>query len=102
VKKQQERDAKLLSLVQTMIEVYSFVDDVESLSQKISRLEDVVLEITTQTVECSIFIREYTGHGFSGKRFRVMPGVANASQGGLLAIPGLTPVARSTTSMERY
>jgi uncharacterized protein YwgA len=68
VEKQQDMDEKVLELVQTMAEVYSFVDDVESL-EKVKRLKDVVVEITKQTVECAIFIREYTGHGFSGIAF---------------------------------
>ncbi|KAJ6609708.1 hypothetical protein B0H10DRAFT_2225724 [Mycena sp. CBHHK59/15] len=66
VKTQQETDNKLAKLVQTMAEVYSFVGDVESLAQKIKRLEDTVLEIQ-QTVECAIFIRENTGTGFCGR-----------------------------------
>ncbi|KAJ7192655.1 hypothetical protein GGX14DRAFT_594255, partial [Mycena pura] len=69
VKKQQDADDKILQLVQTMVEVYSFVEDVESqfLSQKIQRLQKVVAEIIKQTLECAIFIREYTGHGFRGR-----------------------------------
>jgi hypothetical protein len=68
VEKQQDMDEKVLELVRTMAEVYSFVDDVEPL-EKVKRLKDVVVEITKQTVECAIFIREYTGHGFSGIAF---------------------------------
>ncbi|KAJ7840984.1 hypothetical protein B0H13DRAFT_2365945 [Mycena leptocephala] len=67
VKSQQATDNKTLELVQNMVEVYSFVEDVDSLSQKIKRLENVVTEITKQTLECAIFLREYTGHGFTGK-----------------------------------
>ncbi|KAJ7455882.1 WD40 repeat-like protein [Mycena latifolia] len=70
VKKQQETDAKMLKLVQTMAEVYSFVEDTEFLVQKIKSLENTVLEITKQTVECAIFIREHTGHGFSSRLVR--------------------------------
>ncbi|KAJ7823385.1 hypothetical protein B0H13DRAFT_2376076 [Mycena leptocephala] len=57
VKSQQATDNKTLELVQNMVEVYSFVEDVESLSQKIKRLENVVTEITKQTLECAIFLR---------------------------------------------
>ena len=67
VKKQQDMDEKVLELVQTMAEVYYFVEDTESL-EKMKRLKDVVTEISRQTVECAIFIREYTGHGFSGTK----------------------------------
>ncbi|KAJ7096825.1 WD40-repeat-containing domain protein, partial [Mycena epipterygia] len=70
VQKQQDTDDRLLELVQTMVEVYSFVEDVEFLSQKIKRLEDSVLGITRETVECAIFIHEYTGKGFAGRVVR--------------------------------
>jgi hypothetical protein len=66
VKKQQETDEKALQLVQAMVEVYSFVEDVDFLTSKIKPLEYVVQEIIRQTVECAIFIREYVMHGFSG------------------------------------
>ncbi|KAJ6555293.1 hypothetical protein B0H10DRAFT_1847963 [Mycena sp. CBHHK59/15] len=64
--KQQETDDKLLKLIQTMVEVYSFVEDTESVSQKIKRLEETVLAIVKQTAECAIFIQEYMGSGFCG------------------------------------
>jgi hypothetical protein len=64
--KQQETDAKLLKLIQTMVEVYSFVKDTESAFEKIKPLEETVLAIVKQTAECAIFIQEYTGSGFCG------------------------------------
>jgi len=33
---------------------------------KLQRLTDIISDILKQTVECAIFIREYTGHGFGG------------------------------------
>ncbi|KAF7340415.1 WD40 repeat-like protein [Mycena venus] len=69
VEEQQNMDDNVLELVETMAEVYSFVDDVGSL-EKVKRLKAVVVEITKQTVECAIFIREYTGCGFSGQLIR--------------------------------
>jgi S-adenosylmethionine/arginine decarboxylase-like enzyme len=68
VEEQHDMDEKVLELVQTMAEVYSFVDDVQYLD-KVKRLQEVVLEIAKQTVECAIFIREYTGRGFTGIKF---------------------------------
>ena len=50
-----------------MIDVWSFVDDVKSLPAKMNRLEDIIDNVQKQTVECAIFIREYTGHGFGGR-----------------------------------
>ncbi|KAJ7093766.1 WD40-repeat-containing domain protein [Mycena epipterygia] len=63
-KKQQETDDKLLKLVETMVDVYSFVEDVEALPEKIKSLEDKALAIVQQTVECALFIQEYTANGF--------------------------------------
>jgi hypothetical protein len=48
--------------------VYSFVNAVRELPDKLQVLEGVITSILKQTVECSIFIREYTGHGFAGKQ----------------------------------
>jgi hypothetical protein len=50
-----------------MENVYSFVDVVQSIPGKLQLLEDIIGKILQQTVECAIFIREYTGHGFVGK-----------------------------------
>jgi hypothetical protein len=49
-----------------MEEVYSFVDTIQTVPNKLQLLEDVIAKILKQTVECAIFIREYTGHGFGG------------------------------------
>ncbi|KAF7342157.1 WD40 repeat-like protein [Mycena venus] len=65
VKKQKDTDAKLTKLVETMVEVYSFVEDVDFLPQKIKGLELKTLAIAKQTVECALFIQEYTANGFS-------------------------------------
>ena len=49
-----------------MDDVCSFVDDVRLIPNKLQRLTDIISDILKQTVECAIFIREYTGHGFGG------------------------------------
>ncbi|KAJ7879788.1 hypothetical protein B0H14DRAFT_3771523, partial [Mycena olivaceomarginata] len=64
VKKQKETDGKIVELVQTMVTTFSFVEDTESLPGKIKGLENTCLAILKQTVECAMFIREYTGKGF--------------------------------------
>jgi hypothetical protein len=66
VKKQQVIDVKLCYLLQTMLDVYSFVEDLELLSDsdKIKSLEEKALAIVKQTVECALFIQEYTMNGF--------------------------------------
>jgi hypothetical protein len=60
------RDKKITDLIGTVKDVYSFVDTVKALPDKISILEDTIMEILKQTVECVFFIREYCGHGFGG------------------------------------
>jgi hypothetical protein len=47
-----------------MANVYSFVEDIDFLAERIKSLEDKVLAIITQTVECALFIQEYTVNGF--------------------------------------
>jgi hypothetical protein len=55
-----------------MDNVCSFVDEVRLIPNKLQRLSDVIADILKQTVECAIFIREYTGHGFAGVCHRFM------------------------------
>ncbi|KAF7982115.1 hypothetical protein HWV62_29831 [Athelia sp. TMB] len=64
---QKETDAAVLALFKQMEALYSFVTDVESLPEKIHRLEDVITRVLEQTTECGIFFREYTSHGFAGR-----------------------------------
>jgi hypothetical protein len=47
-----------------MANVYSFVEDIDFLAERIKSLEDKVLAIIKQTVECALFIQEYTVNGF--------------------------------------
>ena len=64
---QLERDRQLVGLMRAMEDFCSFVDVVRALPNKIQLLEDVLDQTLKQTVECAIFIREYTGHGFGGE-----------------------------------
>lgn len=61
---QKETDATVLALFRQMADLYSFVDDVGSLPEKIKRLEAVITRVLEQTTECGIFFREYTSKGF--------------------------------------
>ena len=67
VKGQLDRDAQLVGLVKTMEDVYSFVEASDSFQNKVHVLQKTIDRILKQTVECVIFIREYTGHGFGGE-----------------------------------
>ncbi|KIM83017.1 hypothetical protein PILCRDRAFT_448868 [Piloderma croceum F 1598] len=50
--------------------VCSFVDIIRALPNKLQLLEDIIDQTLKQTVECAIFIREYTGHRFRGRLVR--------------------------------
>ncbi|KAF9056726.1 WD40-repeat-containing domain protein [Rhodocollybia butyracea] len=68
VKKQKETDKNVGKLVQTMADVFSFAEEIESVVfEKIKRFEKTIYALVKQTEECAWFIREYTGHGFSGR-----------------------------------
>lgn len=60
----------LVDLVKTMEEVYSFVEASDAFQSKVQLLETTIEKTLKQTVECAIFIREYTGHGFGGRLAR--------------------------------
>lgn len=67
VRNQVFTDQKLVTLVVAMERVFSFVDAIQSdITDKVKVLQDIIKRIFIQTVECGIFIREYTGHGFIG------------------------------------
>ncbi|KAJ7721990.1 hypothetical protein B0H16DRAFT_1473561 [Mycena metata] len=70
MKQQQDTDEKLLELIDTMNEVYSFVGDVDFLVEKIRSVEEKTLTIVKQTVECALFIQEYTARGFTSRAIR--------------------------------
>ena len=71
LKAQLDRDQSICDLVLTMESVYSFVEAMRSVPDKREILEEVIVKILKQTVECAIFIREYTGHGFGGNDYIV-------------------------------
>ncbi|KAF7363067.1 WD40 repeat-like protein [Mycena venus] len=66
VKKQQNTDQSIVQLINTMVDVYSFTKDVNSLPD-IERIEGVVSVIVQETARCALFIREYTAHGFAAR-----------------------------------
>ncbi|KAF7965886.1 hypothetical protein HWV62_41022 [Athelia sp. TMB] len=63
-----EIDVAVLALFKQMKTFYSFVDDFESsLPGKIGQSEAVITRALEQTIECGVFCREYTAHGFAGR-----------------------------------
>jgi hypothetical protein len=66
VQAQQGRDQKVLALVTTMEDAYSFVVQADELKEN-SVLQDIVAQILKQTIECGYFIQDYTRHSFGGE-----------------------------------
>ncbi|KAJ6574321.1 hypothetical protein B0H19DRAFT_985970, partial [Mycena capillaripes] len=67
VKNQRKADDKVVKLVEAMATLYSFATEVDSVVKKSKPVEEIVLRITMQTMECALLIREYSGHGFLGR-----------------------------------
>ncbi|KAJ7653616.1 hypothetical protein DFH06DRAFT_1330336 [Mycena polygramma] len=70
VKREQATEDKLHKLVDTMVAVYSFTEETDMLAKNLKNLEDKILAIVKQTVECALFIREYSRHGFTARAIR--------------------------------
>ena len=67
MKKQRLTDSNLVSLVKTMSDTYSKVDELKDIPGKIKSLEAIIALILQQISECSLFVREYVYHGFTVK-----------------------------------
>ena len=65
VQAQQARDLKILYLVEAMEKTYSFAVSVDEL-KNYSILQDIIVLILKQTIECGYFIQSYTRHNFGG------------------------------------
>jgi len=94
VRKQISTDKKLLGLIATMEHIYTFVDIIQTnISEKVNVLAETIQRIfsqvniycrcdeivrltqKSQTIECAIFIREYTNHGFAGNNHEQLKNV---------------------------
>ncbi|KZP11375.1 hypothetical protein FIBSPDRAFT_937586 [Athelia psychrophila] len=73
-------DQSVADLANTMQDVYSFVDAIEAVPSKIQLLEGIIEKIFIQTVECAIFIREYSGRGFAGRLLRETMGASTPAK----------------------
>ena len=65
MKNQLERDSGVVDLMTAMEHVYFFVDEIQSVPDKLKSLDKIINAILQQTFECAIFIRDYAGLGFS-------------------------------------
>ncbi|KAG2357448.1 hypothetical protein BDR07DRAFT_1612520 [Suillus spraguei] len=68
-KDQLDRDKRIGDLTDMMEDVYTFVDDVKSFPSRLASQEETIKKIMFQTIECMLFIQEYSGHGFCGRAF---------------------------------
>ena len=67
IKVQIDQDSRLHDLAYLMCDMFSFVNNIKCLSARISVIEGTIRKLLTQTVECTMFIHQYNGYGFSGK-----------------------------------
>ncbi|KAJ6498995.1 hypothetical protein C8R45DRAFT_1210847, partial [Mycena sanguinolenta] len=67
IRGQFDRDQKVASLVAVMNEIYTSVETLDPCSDKIKLVEDTLLAIVKQTIECTLFVREYCQQGFQGR-----------------------------------
>lgn len=67
IRAQVKRDQKVIDLTTSMVSVYTFVDAIQDVPQKIDVLSNTIDSIFKQTIECILFLREYTGKGFGGE-----------------------------------
>ena len=65
VQAQQARDLKILDLVRTMENTYSFVSSADELKNH-TVLQDIAEQILKQTIECGYFIQGYMRRSFGG------------------------------------
>ncbi|KAN0073111.1 hypothetical protein V8E55_012251 [Tylopilus felleus] len=67
IKGQMDRDAKVEDLSGLMRDSYAFVEHIKSFPEKISALKGTIRRLLLQTVECTMFLRQYNAHGFAEK-----------------------------------
>ena len=65
VQAQQARDVKILGLITTMEDTFSFVVSADELKTH-PVLQEIMEEILKQTIECGYFIQVYTRNNFGG------------------------------------
>ena len=69
IQTQKLTDQKLLSLVETMKNTFSFAKNLKELSNRedFGTLKEIINKILQQTAECAFFIRDYASRRFLRK-----------------------------------
>ena len=62
-----ETDAKIVSLVHCMKDTFTFVGDLKTLSEKVRTLQEPIVGLLKQTIECCAFIEQYAKDGFGSE-----------------------------------
>ncbi|KAF7421161.1 POC1 centriolar protein A [Pleurotus ostreatus] len=74
VKNQLDRDEAICDLLETMAILYGFTVPLEVMRRDHTELDstlvDVIKQILQQTIECSLFVQEYSGKGFAGRSIK--------------------------------
>ena len=66
VQAQQALDSKVMRLVEAMERTYSIAKPTDEL-KKYAILQDIIVQILKQTIECGYFIKGYARHNFVSK-----------------------------------
>ena len=66
VEAQQAQDSKVIGLVKAMERTYSIVKSADELKDY-SVLQEIIIQILKQTIECGYFIQRYTQRNFVSK-----------------------------------
>ncbi|KAL5501079.1 hypothetical protein ACEPAH_9466 [Sanghuangporus vaninii] len=74
VEKVYKTDNRVIDLVQSMDDAFAFVRDVETLPDKSASLQQAIVGLLKQTVECCLFISRYTSRSFLGRMLDVSSG----------------------------
>ncbi|KAL5480457.1 hypothetical protein ACEPAI_1727 [Sanghuangporus weigelae] len=74
VEKVYKTDNRVIDLVQSMDDAFAFVCGVETLPDKSTSLQQAIMGLLKQTIECCFFVSCYTGRGFLGRMLDVSSG----------------------------
>ncbi|KAJ7210182.1 WD40-repeat-containing domain protein [Mycena pura] len=72
LKQQHDMDEEVVHLVQTMLDVYSFNEEVNFVDDKSKVLANTLLIIAQKTRECANFVHQYIQHGFAERTVRTI------------------------------
>ncbi|OCB91509.1 WD40 repeat-like protein [Sanghuangporus baumii] len=71
VEKVFKTDKKVIDLVRRMVKAFDFVRDVQTLQDKSDSLQQTIAGLLKQTIECCLFVSQYSRRSFLGRMFDV-------------------------------